>query len=118
MNKRCSICCRFADAYAGKKAKLQDAALLNRAGKFMRYSKADWTFSGINITTPPGNSSAWAGFNITDLPGPKIYPVSTVSLIFASQEMVESGEPFGRRSFTGAMCAAPLQADVGLPKCS
>ena len=99
MNKRSSICCRFADAYAGKKAKLQDAALLNRAGKFIRYSKADWTFPGINITTPPGNSSDWAGFNITDLPGPKTYPVSTISLIFASQEMIESGEPCGKASW-------------------
>jgi hypothetical protein len=90
-NKRCSICCRFSDAYAGKKAKLQDAALLN---------------------------SDWASFNITDLPGPKTYPVSTISLIFASQQMIESGEPYGRRNFTGAMCAASFQADVSLHECS
>jgi hypothetical protein len=97
------MCCSFVDAYAGKKAKLQDAALLNRAGKFMRFSRADWTFPGIILTTPPGNSSAWAGFNITDLPGGKTYPVSTVSLIFASQEMVESGKPHGRHTFIDAM---------------
>ena len=45
------------DAYARKKAKLQDAALLNRAGRYVRYLKADWTFEGINITTPHSDSN-------------------------------------------------------------
>ncbi|CAL5229312.1 g12616 [Coccomyxa viridis] len=79
----------FVDALAGKKAKLADAALLNQAGKFIRYSKGDWTFKGINITTPPSNSDGWASFNITNLPGAATYPVATVSLIFANQDLSE-----------------------------
>ena len=80
------------DAYAGKKAKLDDAALLNKAGSFVRYSKADWTFQGLNITTPPSASDGWAAFNITNLPGAKTYPVSTIALIFCSQDLTERGE--------------------------
>lgn len=79
------------DGLAGKKAKLQDAALLNQAGSFMRYSKADWTFPGVDITAPPSDSDAWARFNLTDLPGAKTYPVATVSLIFTSQILTERG---------------------------
>ena len=83
--------CSFVDAYAGKKAKLADAALLNQAGKFLRYSKADWTFKGINITTPPSDSDGWASFNITDLPGAMTYPVATISLISCSQDLTARG---------------------------
>ena len=79
------------DGLAGKKAKLQDAALLNQAGSFVRYSKADWTFPGVNITAPSSNSDTWAHFNLTDLPGAKTYPVATVSLIFTSQILTERG---------------------------
>ncbi|CAK0787101.1 hypothetical protein CVIRNUC_010317 [Coccomyxa viridis] len=79
----------FVDGLAGKKAKLQDAALLNQAGSFVRYSKADWTFPGVNITAPSSNSDTWAHFNLTDLPGAKTYPVATVSLIFTSQILTE-----------------------------
>ena len=79
------------DGLAGKKAKLQDAALLNQAGSFMRYSKADWTFPGVDMTAPPSDSDAWARFNLTDLPGAKTYPVATVSLIFTSQILTERG---------------------------
>ena len=57
----------------------------------MRYSKADWTFPGVNITAPSSDSDAWARFNITDLLGAKTYPVATVSLIFTSQILTERG---------------------------
>ena len=90
------LLCRFVDALAGKKAKLADAALLNQAGKFIRYSKGDWTFKGINITTPPSNSDGWASFNITNLPGAATYPVATVSLIFANQDLSERGKPLAK----------------------
>ena len=83
--------CRAVDGFAGKKAKLHDAALLNQAGSFVRYSKADWTFPGVSITAPQSDSDAWARFNITDLPGAKTYPVATVSLIFTSQILTERG---------------------------
>lgn len=85
------LLCRFVDAFAGKKAKLADAALLNQAGKFIRYFKADWTFKGLNITTPPSNSDAWASFNITDLPGATSYPAATISLIFCNEDLTERG---------------------------
>ena len=58
----------------------------------MRYSKADWTFPGVDITAPPSDSDAWARFNLTDLPGAKTYPVATVSLIFTSQILTERGK--------------------------
>ena len=85
--------CRFVDAYTGKKAKLADAALLNQAGKFLRYSKADWTFKGLNITTPASDSDGWASFNITDLPGAATYPVATMSIMFCNQDLSERGRP-------------------------
>ena len=52
---------RFTDAYAGKKAKLADAALRNRAGQYVRYARADWSFAGLNVTIPPP-SGDWSRF--------------------------------------------------------
>ena len=98
------------DAYAGKKAKLQDAALLNHAGKFVRYSKADWSFNGINITTPPSDSDGWATFNITDLPGAKTYPVATVSQIFCSQDLTERGKSSAKHTSAALMSLTIVRA--------
>lgn len=98
------------DAYAGRKAKLQDAALLNKAGKFVRYSKADWSFDGINITTPPSDSDGWATFNITDLPGAKTYPVATVSQIFCSQDLTERGKFSAKRTRATIMSLTSVRA--------
>lgn len=100
------------DAYAGKKAKLQDAALLNKAGRFVRYSKADWSFDGINITTPPSDSDGWAAFNITDLPGAKTYPVATVSQIFCSQDLTERGKSSAKPTRAALMSLTCVRAST------
>ena len=97
------------DGLAGKKAKLQDAALLNQAGSFVRYSKADWTFPGVSITAPSSNSDTWAHFNLTDLPGAKTYPVATVSLMFTSQILTERGRRMHARW--------PEAAEFAIMKC-
>ncbi|BDA50526.1 probable phosphate-binding protein PstS 2 [Coccomyxa sp. Obi] len=76
----------YIDAYAGKKAKLPDAALQNDAGKFLRYSKANWTFPGVNITIPAPTAD-WSKFNLTNLPGDKTYPVVTTSILLTNNDL-------------------------------
>ncbi|EIE20592.1 periplasmic binding protein-like II [Coccomyxa subellipsoidea C-169] len=76
----------YTDAYAGKKAKLPDAALQNEAGKFIRYSKADWTFPGVNISIPAATAD-WSKFNLTNLPGEKTYPVVTTSILLTNNDL-------------------------------
>ena len=82
---------RYTDAYAGKKAKLPDAALQNEAGKFIRYSKADWTFPGVNISIPAATAD-WSKFNLTNLPGEKTYPVVTTSILLTNNDLTGRGE--------------------------
>ncbi|KAK9917387.1 hypothetical protein WJX75_003825 [Coccomyxa subellipsoidea] len=76
----------YTDAYAAKKAKLPDAALRNEAGKFVRYSKADWTFPGINVSIPAATAD-WSKFNLTNLPGDKTYPVVTTSILVTNNDL-------------------------------
>ena len=83
--------CRYSDAYAGKKAKLADAAVRNRAGKFLRYSKADWGFAGADIVAPP-SSADWSKFNLTNLGGDKTYPIVTTTLIFTNSDLTGRGK--------------------------
>ena len=85
-------CCRYTDAYAAKKAKLPDAALRNEAGKFIRYSKADWKFPGVNISIPAPTAD-WSKFNLTNLPGEKTYPVVTTSILVTNNDLTGRGEP-------------------------
>jgi hypothetical protein len=81
---------RFSDAYAGKKAKLYDAAVRNAAGKFIRYSKADWTFPGVEISIPAGGAD-WSKFNLTNLPGEKTYPIVTTTILFTNVDLTGRG---------------------------
>lgn len=84
-------CFRYTDAYAGKKAKLLDVAVRNAAGKFLRYSKADWTFPGVNITIPAATAD-WSKFNLTNLPGDKTYPIVTTSILITNNDLTGRGE--------------------------
>ena len=81
---------RFSDAYAGKKAKLADAAVRNRAGRFIRYSKADWTFAGLDIPIPAPDAD-WSRFNLTDLEGDKAYPIVTTTIIVTDSDLTGRG---------------------------
>ena len=81
---------RFIDAYAGKKAKLADAALRNRAGQFVRYGKADWSFAGLNISLP-ASSGDWSKFNMTDLEGSSTYPIVTTTILATNSDLTGRG---------------------------
>lgn len=63
----------------------------NAAGKFIRYSKADWTFPGVNITIPAGGAD-WSAFNLTNLPGEKTYPIVTTSILVTNLDLTGRGE--------------------------
>lgn len=89
---RASLLRRFIDAYAGKKAKLADSALRNRAGQFVRYGKADWSFAGLNITLPP-SAGDWSKFNMTNLEGDKTYPVVTTTILATNSDLTGRGAP-------------------------
>ena len=108
VSEPCKNGCRYTDAYAGKKAKLPDAALQNEAGKFVRYSKANWTFPGVNITIPAATAD-WSKFNLTNLPGEKTYPVVTTSILLTNNDLTGRGEhlrPLPHLSNTYWYCCA------------
>lgn len=57
----------------------------------MRYSKANWTFPGVNITIPAPTAD-WSKFNLTNLPGDKTYPVVTTSILLTNNDLTGRGE--------------------------
>ena len=76
----------------------------NSAGKFIRYSKADWTFTSLDIPIPPVDGD-WSRFNLTDLEGEKTYPIVTTTIIATDSDLT------GR----GMHCALSLCTCMGSP---
>ena len=89
------LCCRFTDAYAGKKAKLTDAALQNKNKDWVKYSNAWWNFTSLGndtISWPASPADNWANFSLINLGGNKTYPIPTAAMAASNTDLRDKGK--------------------------